>query len=116
MIEIRYELQPTALQMLAASYFAKIAGALAAPFVTILFFSAKENMRPRTRKVILLALAVLQAPILVFLAYQSFAASAAQIKDGAFDWAIVLITAIATAIPLSLKRDQRAQERLPVRI
>lgn len=113
-LEIRYEIQATPLVTLILTNLAKLAAAFSAPLVAIIFFSVKENLRPRARRWILIGVVILQfciAAVLGFLAWKvrNDASSAALA-----DWLIVVVTAGASALPLWLKRE-RSGDSLEVR-
>jgi putative effector of murein hydrolase len=113
-IELRYEVTPTPLLTLLLSNLAKLAGALFAPVVAIVYFTVNENIRPRTKRIILLLLFFLQLSIAVVLAYLAWRVRGQAASDAIADWLIALVTAVASGLPLWLKREQ-TKGQLPLR-
>jgi hypothetical protein len=113
-IEVRYELPPTPFQTLILSYISKVAGAFAAPFVVILFLSVKESVRPKTRRIALWVFGMIQVAVILWLAYTAWSTRNQLATNAVADWTIVALTAVASAVPLWIKREQPAQQ-LPVK-
>jgi hypothetical protein len=113
-LEVRYEIPATPLVTLLLTDLAKLAAAFSAPLVTILFFSVKENLRPRARKWILIALLLLQLGIAAVLGFLAWTVRNDTSSAALADWMIVFVTAAASALPLWLQR-KRAGDSLAVR-
>ncbi|PYV97090.1 MAG: hypothetical protein DMG89_15660 [Acidobacteria bacterium] len=109
-IEVKYALQPTPLQKQALLYSGKLAGALIAPIIAILFLSAKENVRPTTRRIVLWILGLVQLVFCCYLVYTAWSIRGETGTSGILDWAMALISAVTAGLPLWLKRDAQLKE------
>jgi hypothetical protein len=114
-VEVRYQLPPTKFQTLVLAYISKLAAAFAGPFVAIVFFTVKENVRPRTRRYVLLVLVVVQLLIFGWLTYTAWSTRTESAATAVLDWVVVAITAFGSALPLWLKRE-RPDQQLAVRV
>jgi len=108
-IEIRYQVPPTSTQALVLTYLSKLAGALAAPFIAILFFTLQDNVRPRIRKIVLWSLFTLQVLLLCGFGFVAIQTRSEAATSAIGDWIVVIVTALGAALPLWLRRPKPTQ-------
>jgi thiol:disulfide interchange protein len=93
-------------QALIVSYASKIAAGLAAPLIAIIFLPKSENLRPRSRRLILWLVSLIQISLLFAFAYLAWRVPGESTTTAISDWIVALVAGLGAAVPLWIKREK----------
>jgi len=109
-ITLRYRVPSTPFQTLFVSYASKIFAGFAAPFIALVFLPRSENLKPRTRRIFLLVVGIIQVALLIGFVYAAWKTRGDATATAIWDWIVVVVVAIGAGVPLWMKKEKPAND------
>lgn len=105
-LELRYVIPANSGQKLVLEYGIKAVAAILTPLLGLFFLGSADNMRPRTRKLALIAGGIIEVAILIAVWQVAFTVRGEGALKTGLDLSVVLIAAVFSGIVLWVKRKK----------